>query len=239
MREWNPLSWTVAKRIDEMIQTSEFEDGARLPSQRDLSSLFGVSRASVREALSILEASGKLRTEPSRGSYRATPKSQPPLDALGVAEIAGTDPLEVTAYPKSDISRFRYLIEGQAARLASMHMTDAMLAQLEANLSAFKAQTRAMDLTASARTDFEFHRLLVQFSGVKLFLDLHEVFREAILQAVPMYGQTKRAWEPVVEHERIVEALRRRDPEEALYYMQSHIVRSAERLGIVDANEIL
>ena len=51
--------------------------------------------------------------------------------------------------------------------------------------------------------------------------------------------QYNRAWEPVAEHERILEALRRRDPDEARYYMQSHIVRSAERLGITDASDIL
>jgi GntR family transcriptional repressor for pyruvate dehydrogenase complex len=239
MPEWCPLSRTVARRIDEMIQGSEFQEGARLPSQRDLSSLFGVSRSSVREALSILEESGKLRTEPSRGSYRASPKPQSPADRAPMAKPADLGAVSATPYPKSDLSRFRYLIEGQSARLASMRIVDAELEQLEANLSSFKAQTRAMDLAASARTDFEFHRLIVQFSGVRLFVDLHEAFREAILEAVPMYGQQKRAWEPVVEHERIFEALRRHDPDEALYYLQSHIVRSAERLGIVNAHEIL
>jgi DNA-binding FadR family transcriptional regulator len=60
------------------------------------------------------------------------------------------------------------------------------------------------------------------------------------MQAVQMYrAQHPRAWEPVAEHERIVEALKRRDPDEALYYLQSHIVRSADRLGIIDTSEIL
>ena len=48
-----------------------------------------------------------------------------------------------------------------------------------------------------------------------------------------------RGWEPVVEHERIVEALGRQDADEARYYMQSHIVRSAERLGILLAGDIV
>ena len=51
-------------------------------------------------------------------------------------------------------------------------------------------------------------------------------------------SQYTRAWEPVAEHEKIIEALKRRDPDEALYYLRSHIVRSADRLGIVDAREI-
>jgi DNA-binding FadR family transcriptional regulator len=80
----------------------------------------------------------------------------------------------------------------------------------------------------------------VGFSGVRLFRDLHFYFRDVIMQAVQMYrSQYSRAWEPVAEHEKIVEALRRRDPDEAFYYTRSHIVRSADRLGIADAREIL
>jgi DNA-binding FadR family transcriptional regulator len=55
-----------------------------------------------------------------------------------------------------------------------------------------------------------------------------------------MYGsQYSRAWEPVAEHDKIIEALKRRDPDEALYYTHSHIVRSADRSGIADARDIL
>ena len=66
MQNWNSLSKKIATRIEDMIATSE---DARLPSQRELSSLFKVSRTTVREALSLLEASGKLRTEPGRRSF--------------------------------------------------------------------------------------------------------------------------------------------------------------------------
>jgi GntR family transcriptional regulator, transcriptional repressor for pyruvate dehydrogenase complex len=237
MQNWNALSRKIATHIEDMIVAS---DDPRLPSQRELSSRFKVSRTTVREALLLLEASGKLRTSPGRRSLWV---ASPPMAAQGEPspdeESNGELPSKKT-YPKSEISRFRYLIEGQSARLAAMRITDAEIQQLEENLKVFKAQTRAMDLEASARTDFEFHQLIVGFSGVRLFRDLHFYFRDVIMQAVQMYrSQYSRAWEPVAEHEKIVEALRRRDPDEAFYYTRSHIVRSADRLGIADAREIL
>ncbi len=239
MNDWNTLSKRVAVRIEDMIASS---DDAQLPSQRELSSLFGVSRTSVREALSLLEASGKLRTEPGRRSFwiGASERSQAAhSNTFRNTEANGDLPSNKT-YPKSEISRFRYLIEGQSGRLAAMRITDSEILQLEKNISIFKTQTRAMDLEASAQTDFEFHQLIVEFSGVRLFRDLHLYFRDVIMQAVQMYrSQYTRAWEPVAEHEKIVEALKRRDPDEALYYLHSHIVRSADRLGIADAREIL
>jgi GntR family transcriptional repressor for pyruvate dehydrogenase complex len=240
MQNWNSLSKKVATRIEDMIASSE---DARLPSQRELSSLFGVSRTSVREALTLLEASGKLRTEPGRGSFWVGASAMGSKFAhssiLRKTEASRDLPSDKT-YPKSEISRFRYLIEGQSGRLAAMRITDIEIQQLENNLRIFKTQTRAMDLEASAQTDFEFHQLIVDFSGVRLFRDLHLYFREVIMQAVQMYrSQYTRAWEPVAEHEKIVEAMKRRDPDEALYYLRSHIVRSADRLGISDAREIL
>jgi GntR family transcriptional repressor for pyruvate dehydrogenase complex len=121
-----------------------------------------------------------------------------------------------------------------------MRITGQQVELLEHNLSTFKNQTRALDLEASAVTDFEFHQLIVQFAGVKLFTDLHLACPELVMLAVKMpRAQYNRAWEPVVEHERILEALKRRDPDEARYYMQSHIVRSADRLGILLADDLV
>jgi len=239
--DWATVPRVVASRIERMIESGELAEGARLPPQRELSSGFGVSRTSLREALSLLEASGVLRTEPGRGTFVRSARQNarvrengdmPPFGAL----ISQTQ----DAYIKLDICRFRHLIEGQSGRLAAMRITDSQIALLEANLNAFKSQTRAMDLDASATTDFEFHQLIVQFSGVKLFADLHLACRELVMQAVKIpRAEYNRAWEPVVEHERILEALKRRDPDEVRYYMQSHIVRSADRLGILLSEDVV
>jgi len=246
--QWAPVSKTVARRIEEMIAAGEVDDDGRLPSQRELSLQLGVSRTSVREALSQLEAAGVLRTEPGRGTFwqAAQPRvNQHVMNADAANTLAGIvrgmDVVsEGAAYSKLEISRFRYLIESQSARLAAMRITDGQVQMLERNLHAFKSQTRAADLEASASTDFEFHHMIVRFAEVRRFSDMHEAFRPLVMHAVRMYeSQYNRSWEPVVEHERILEALRRRDPDEACYYMQSHIIRSAERLGITDAREIL
>ena len=215
---------SVAARISDMIASGELRSNERLPSQRDLARALGVSRPAVREAVSSLEAAGVLRVEPGRGMYTA---NAAPADTA-------------SPFPWLDMCQFRHLIEGQSARLAAMKITDEGLDQLGRNLQAFKAETRAGDLQASARTDFAFHRLIIVFAGVQLFAHLYLEFREMLLQmlAIPS-SQHSRAWEPVPEHERIVEALRRRDPDEARYYMQSHIVRSSERLGIMLASDLI
>lgn len=222
----------VARHIQGKIESGEIVVGTKLPSQRDLAVQFKVSRASIREAITLLEASGRLRTEAGRGTFVRTI----PADAQ-----SGSEPKPKTrTYARLDLCQFRHMIEGQAARLAAMRVNDDDISVLERNLRTFRDQTRAIELHDASVTDFKFHNMIVQLAGVQMFTDLHNTYREMLIEMIelpqPVYN---RAWEPVVEHERILEAIKRRDPDEARYYMQSHIVRSAERLGILLAGDVV
>lgn len=231
-RDHVPVPKAVARELASMIADGALATGSKLPSQRELSQRFGVSRTAIREAVSLLEASGTLRTEPGRGMFVGKPAPQ--------VDGASSENGERTEYSKLDMCRFRYMLEGQTARLAAMRVTDRDIEALERNLHRFKAETRAADLHAAAGTDFAFHHLIVGCAGVALFTDLHASHRPDLLNMIEMPRTLyNRAWEPVVEHERIIEALKRRDPDEARYYMESHIVRSSERLGIMLADEVV
>ena len=135
MQSRNPLSRKVATHIETMVSAG---DDARLPSQRELSSLLKVSRATVREALLLLEASGKLQSSRGRrslwiASSKAAAQQEPPIVLL--SDASELELPSKKTYPKSEISRFRYLIEGQSGRLAAMRITDGEIQQLEENLN--------------------------------------------------------------------------------------------------------
>jgi len=239
---WSTVPRHLARQIKERILSGAVGQAGRLPSQRELATDFGVSRASVREALLLLEAAGLVKTEAGRGTYLLSSPDFAPSAVHSFSERRLLAPARtgVIDYSKLDICQFRLVVEGQCARLAAMRITDEQIAQLERNLARFKAQTRARDTEASAATDFEFHQLVVQFARVQLFTDLHLEMRSLVMQAIRIPRSAyARAWEPVLEHERILEAIRRRDPAETRYYMQSHITRSAERLGVLLADDLL
>lgn len=129
--------------------------------------MLGVSRSSVREALALLVAAGKLRTWPGRGSFwvtvsAATPQS--PDANTWYNEENGKEVDGPKIYLPSEIFQLRYQIEGQSCRLAAKRITEEEIEQLETNMRTFKSQTRAMDLEARAKTDFDFHQLIVEFS---------------------------------------------------------------------------
>lgn len=227
-----PLARRVAQRIQDDIFAGKFVDGARLPPQRELAVEFGVSRTILSKAIASLERSGIVRTEVGSGSYVSLPVKTSEARVSGFT-IAGD-------YQKLDICRFRHVVEGACARLAAMRVTDNEIEELRSNVALFKEQVRTEDFHASAQTDDAFHHLIVRIAGMKLFMDIHNMVRPMLLDTLKMPVNVQgRGWEPVVEHERILEALKRRDPDEAVYYMQSHIVRSSERLGFLLPEDVL
>ena len=166
MGSWN----SVQKGGDTIEELNTSSNNKQLACQRELSIRFGVSRPSIRQAPSLLEATGKLRTEPGRGTFRVSAVHRNGARTDSFANARDAQHPSQRTYSKSEISRFRYLIEGQSGRLAAMCITDDEIRQLEGNLTVFKAQTRSMDLEASARTDFEFHQMIVDFfRRVRLF----------------------------------------------------------------------
>lgn len=216
------------------IKKGAFSVGERLPPQRELSETIGISRASLREAISILETDGILRTVRGSGTYVARVTNNSPAEAENT-EIGLTN-----SYNNLDLCRFRYVFEPACARLAAMRIREEELDELISSLERFKEFVRIGDFTAGATADQAFHHLIIKASGVQLFIDLHNSLRSQLLNALTMPEPAhKRGWEPVIEHERILEALRRRDPDEASYYMQSHVTRSSQRLGYVSPNDIL
>lgn len=218
----------TARRIQEMIRAGELRQGELLPPQRALSERLNVSRASLREALSVLETLGLLRTEPRRGTL--------------VALVAGAEAPDGPAihpwrfakrYSPPEVYQFRFVTEGHAARLAAMRMSAAELGTLTQNLRDFKDAVRERDLVAISQLDFGFHSLIMGYSGNRVFADLYGSYGSVLLesQRLPL-TRHERLWEPVSEHENVVQAIEKRDPDGACYFMHVHIMRAADRVGV-------
>lgn len=214
-----------------MILDGTFAPGERLPAERRLAAQLAVSRASLREALSILEALGLVRSEPHRGTF-ATRDA-----AAGGAAPAPLGPAPIwrfaNRYTLAEVYQFRLLTEAYAARLAAMAITDEQLAELQRIVQDHKDATRTPDFVAASQADFELHHRIMELSSNRILADLHETYRAVFLesQRVPM-ARHERGWETVDEHEKLVHAIARRDPDGAEYYMRLHITRAADRVGI-------
>jgi GntR family transcriptional regulator, transcriptional repressor for pyruvate dehydrogenase complex len=209
---------TVAKRLQADILAGRFSAGSALPPQRELAREMGVSRASLREAVTILETLGFVVTLPGKGVFVSEPG-------------AGLSP----ALSSDDIARtyqLRFALEPFVASLVAMTARDELVGALRATHERMRAAMAAMDLVQAAQLDFEFHRLILVAAGNPMFIaalqPVMTPFRES--QRLP-FANREVVWAPVEEHERILREIERRSPSAAAEAMRRHILGAAHRTG--------
>ncbi len=213
---------TVAE-LQVMMRDGRIKPNEQLPSQRDLASVLKVSRATLREALSVLATIGEISVRPGKRGFVATPDGSSASPSWRFA----------ARYSLSEVFHFRYISESYAAQLAAIKHTPAELVELKECTERFRAATRANDIVAYAHADAEFHQVIFRISCNKLLVDMHKtfanIFQESQLLPTERPGNL---WIAVNEHERLLEAIAMHDPDGASYYMRKHITMAGSRAGL-------
>jgi len=169
--------------------------------ERQLSRALGVSRTPIREAMTLLEQEGYLRTVPRRGVFivRKTKKE--------IIEI-----IEVCA-----------ALESMAARLATINASDESIGALRPMFDEFHSSAPSEHLHEYSDANIAFHQAIIRLSGShlmgktidNLFLHVRAIRRMTI-------SQSDRAARSIVDHMRIIEALEQRDTELAERLVRQH-----------------
>ena len=213
--------------IRKLITEQGFAPGDALPSQRDLAVQLGVSRASLREALSSLSALGVISIQPGKGVF-----VQSPVDLPRGGDAALSWPFAAQASPL-DIFQLRYALEGFAAGLAAVTLSTHELDTLEDNVAAMRNELKAGDFEAAARLDFDFHRRILLASGNQAMLSILTASADIFLESQKLpFIRAERAMETWQEHRKILRALARRSSGAAQKAMQEHVRNAALRTGI-------
>ncbi|CAM4376837.1 GntR family transcriptional repressor for pyruvate dehydrogenase complex [Comamonas aquatilis] len=214
----------AARVIREWIDDGVYPVGSLLPSQRDLSEQLGISRTSLREALSTLQGLGLVVARPGKGMYvTEAAEAQPSGEVWRFAD----------SHALNDVYQLRYALEGFAARLAALVMQPEDVAAMQANLHALQQSIERDDFAQASRLDFDFHLQIATISGNHAIADVlrgsGEVMQES--QRLPFYRRGARH-ATCEEHAAIIEALSQGRPELAQQAMATHIVQAAQRAGV-------
>jgi DNA-binding FadR family transcriptional regulator len=195
---------------------------SRLPPERELCELLGVSRGDLRKALALLEKEGKIWRHVGKGTFVG---SGPVEETVQIAEISSrTNP--------ADLMRARLIVEPEIAREAALHATHDDIVALRQSLR----QTRAAATWRQYENiDNLFHRQIALASQNTVLLGVFDVLN-AIRRAV-VWGRLR--IEPArppqdhhsfAEHDRIVEAIANRDLGGAAAAMRAHLKSVEQRL---------
>ena len=223
-RTRQPVPMKTAEAINQMIRDHNLKPGDQLPSQRELSVDLGVSRASLREALSILETLGLISVQPGRGVFVAEER-----EAANTASAWRFD----EQYSLREVFELRRSIEGSAAALAVTHMTPADIETIDTMCREIEAAAIERNVVTVAENDVRFHDFIFERCGNRLLQDIQTQVRRLLVesQQVPM-AERARLVETAVEHRRLVEAFRARNPDATRSAMEQHIRGSAGRAGL-------
>jgi DNA-binding GntR family transcriptional regulator len=168
--------------------------------ERQLSQELGVSRTPIREALSVLEQEGFVRSVPRRGIQVVRKSKREVIEMITVWAA----------------------IESMAARLAASRVTQADLAGLRALVDAFKDDPSAQ-LTEYSRANMAFHTAIIRLGGIALMTSLTETLfiHMRAVRAVTM-TQDNRARRSIADHRAIIAALAARDADRAERLVREH-----------------
>jgi GntR family transcriptional repressor for pyruvate dehydrogenase complex len=222
------LSDVVSERLLAAIREAGLQPGAKLPSERDLGEQFGVSRTVIREAVRHLAAKGILEVRSGSGASVARIDSSSVSGALALflGRKGMPDPQK--------IHEVRETIEVQTVKLAAQRATDEHMAAIR---RAHEQMGQVADEPeAAANADVEFHRAIARATENELFVVLVDSIGDVLMDirraTVWQPGRAKVGYE---YHQRILEALERRDVEGAAKAMEDHLVESLHALTAVGA----
>jgi GntR family transcriptional regulator, transcriptional repressor for pyruvate dehydrogenase complex len=222
----NRASADVVTQLRDAIEQGHLAQGDRLPSERDLATRLEVSRATVRDALRILEAKGlvDVRVGARGGAFVTAPQPERVRESL-------TDMLMMSTATGTDITAARSVVELGLLELACAHATSDDIADLEAICD--DAEAELSDGRFDPDRSTEFHLRLASCThnvAIELLVAaLQDPTRRSLAQAKaadPAMGH-----EGVKEHRRLVRAIARRDVTEAQAIMREHLDRTARRLA--------
>jgi DNA-binding GntR family transcriptional regulator len=197
---YRDLAYAALKRAITAMDIYDHSAEIRL-DERALSADLGVSRTPIREAMTLLEQEGFVRTLPRRGIYVVRKTKREIVEIITVMAA----------------------LESMAARLVALRAPDRDIAELRRLMDAFHDLTDSERLEEYSDANIAFHQAIIRMSGCALLAEMTEnlfIHMRAIRKVT--IHQDNRAARSIVDHMAIIQALERRDAEAAARLAREH-----------------
>ncbi len=206
----------IVEQIERRIVAGELKEGDQLPSERELTEQFNVSRTAVREAIKALREKGMVDIFVGRGTFIAS-------------RTTGVVRHSLSLLMKNDITNglmnmveFREIMEPEIAALAAARITDEDITAMQEAMDKMEA---SMDnVEAFVEADLDFHLALAEAAQNPIILALldsiidllrEQRIRTSLSTGVLQHGQH--------HHKIIIDAVKRRDPVAVREAMRHHL----------------
>ena len=215
------LSLAVQRQIELLILRGILRPGERLPPERDLAERMGVSRPSLRDAISQLQEQGLLSAKAGSGIY--------------VAEVLGSafSPALIRLFGSHDEAVFDYLsfrrdMEGLAAARAARLGSDSDLKVVQTIFDKMQTAHSRNATQDEAILDAQFHMAIIEASHNVVMLhmmrSMFDLLRQGVFYNRQMMFQQRTTRDAILDQHRAINtALQARDPNGAQQAVEDHL----------------
>lgn len=214
----------VVEQIQGAILAGRLKAGDRLPSQREMVDMFEISRATLREALRVLEQKGliDIKLGTSGGAIVKEINTAPVSESLALL-------IRHQKVSLDEIIEFRKGVEGNVAELAAIRATEKDLSQIRQLLDVSKKQMKKglAFQDAFEASDRRIHKYIAQIAGNTIYRTVIRMIHDNIHQyyeKLPFHSEAE-LYENYRDLEGIVDAISRGAAGDAKAAAQSHIGR--------------
>ncbi|WP_404401492.1 pyruvate dehydrogenase complex transcriptional repressor PdhR [Idiomarina seosinensis] len=214
------ISDQIVAQLEAMIVDGRLSAGQKLPSERDLSQQFNVSRPSLREAIQKLEAKGLLLRRQGGGTFVAD----------NLSDKVSTPLFELLAkHPESqfDLLEFRHALEGISSFYAALRGTEADLNRIKASMNSIMS-TRDKDIPQQVEALVGFYLRIAEASHnvvlLHVVMSMQELLADNIKQNLELLAPNPQVLEQLNQHRsQIAAAIVDGQPEQARDACHQHL----------------
>ncbi|BCJ87008.1 FadR/GntR family transcriptional regulator [Effusibacillus dendaii] len=209
----------IAAEIERLILEGYLNPGDKLPSMKELAKQFGVSRPTVREALSSLQAKQLLELRQGDGTFVCEAKLDRHLYApLQAALLIGRGDLK-------SLHEVRTILEVGASRWAALNRTGEAYEEIAAALMEMEWAVTDMDIV---NADIRFHQAIANATGNTVIQNLMNTLTAALLDVIRV-TLPQLSYREVAEYYREwATAIREGHPEQASRMAEKYLQKFAE-----------
>ncbi|AZL59665.1 FCD domain-containing protein [Tabrizicola piscis] len=215
------LSQSVVRQIEQLILRGILQPGERLPSERDMAEKLGVSRPSLRDAISDLADRGLLTSRAGSGVF--------------VAEVLGSafSPALIQLFATHEEAVFDYIafrrdMEGLAAERAARLGSETDLRVVATIFAKMEVAHQKRDPTDEAQLDAEFHMAIIEASHNVIMLhmlrSMFDLLRQGVFYNRQVMFKNRMTREQLLDQHRAMNtAVQARDPAAARAAVEAHL----------------
>lgn len=228
------LSDSTVEQVLELVHEGRLPPKTKLPSEREMVGLLGVSRTSYREAVRIMETMGVLRVVSGRGTWVSERPDWAGTN-LGMGWLATNERYVL------ELLEVRNALEAKAVALAADRASEPQLEGIRQQLDRIRRAAMGRDQDEILAADAAFHMAVAEASGNRILMDasasLFESLSETRRAMMSIPGRVHRTEN---EHRAIAEAIMSRDSKGAMRTMDSHAARVEREVKVaIHGQELL